>query len=143
MQILSQIENNPPNSPEQLMQYMAQVLTLMYDGTITEDLLLTEVIRIQRLLFATEMLESNTFDEQHAQFMQDLNRNRDRQEFQTKIEVVHLEETAPGFFTAHVAQRVQHIGIIHWAYYIIYENGWRVESFFMADDQFTPFRIIF
>ena len=138
---LTYVENTVAQTPQQLMEQMLEILTLMYANVVTEDMFFTEILRVQRTLFGREMTYLNTFDTQHMQFMHTLAQSRERDQYQLSIEIVHMEEMYEDFWVAHVSQLVNNLGTVNWAYYIVYENGWKVEAFFMADDLFRPFRI--
>ena len=127
------------SSPHDLMHHMSNVLTALYSDKLEMDALFTEVIRIHRLLFTQNALALNPFDTQHQNFMAQLVHHRSAGVFQTDIQVVDIIPSDPGYAWAHLSQTFQNLGTVKWVYYLVYEDGWKVETRFPANENFEPF----
>ena len=127
------------STPGALMADFMDVLSLMYGHYLTEEIMFTEVIRVQRTLFGQELLDMNSFDSQVQQFVATTRHHRDHGVFQTDIELIDIQ-FEPEYTIAHVSQHFSNLGTLNWVYFINYEDGFKITSFFQADEHFTPIR---
>ncbi|MCL1995663.1 MAG: hypothetical protein FWG63_05600 [Defluviitaleaceae bacterium] len=129
----------PIHSPYDLMYHVTDVLTALYSEELGNDALFTEIVRLHRLLFSQNALELNPFDVQHQNFTAQLTHHRAAGVFQTNIEIVGVFSGVPGYAYAHLSQTFENLGVVNWVYFLVYEDGWKIETLFPANDDFVPF----
>lgn len=137
---IANLENNYPQTPDELMEVLFDIQTLVYGNYLTDPLLLPGVVQTFRLLLAREFLELNPFDSQHRLFLQQLYQRQNEGITQTRIQLVNI---IPGedYTVAHVAQSFTGVGLTHWRYYLVLENGyWKIQSWFLANEEFERVR---
>lgn len=132
------IANTNHNSPQGLMYDFMDVLTLLFSSYIAEELMFTEIIRVQRTMFSSELLDINPFDTQLQHFLMDWRVNNYHDVFQTEIQLVDIQHDI-GYSVAHITQHFHNLGTMNWVYFITYEDGFKISSFFQADEYFVPF----
>ena len=132
------ISNTSHNTPQELMYDFIDVLTLLYGNHLTDELMFTEVLRVQRSMFSEELLEMNPFDTQVQNFTTEIRTQRSHGVYQSYIELVDIQfET--DYSVAHVTQHFYNFGAINWVYFLTYEDGFKISSFFQANENFVPF----
>lgn len=125
------------STPEMLMDDFMNVLSLLYGPYLDDELMFTEVIRVQRTLFGQELLALNSMDSQTQQFIATARTNWSQGVYQSAIELIAIQfET--DYTVAYVRQYFENLGTVNWVYFINYDQGFKVSSFFQADDDFVP-----
>ncbi|MCL1935772.1 MAG: hypothetical protein FWF57_05295 [Defluviitaleaceae bacterium] len=139
--VLSQIETEYPQNPYDLMNSFLNVMTFLYSGTVEDEALFSEIIRIQRIFLTDELLERNPFHIQHNNFITNFRLNAENDIFQTDINLLDIE-IHENYAIAYVYQDFSNLGRLNWLYFLIYEdtqNIWKIEGYFQSDENFVPF----
>lgn len=132
------IESNLPKSPNELMYNVVDILTLLYSNYSISPRYIEEIIRVQRLLFSNDLLIANTLNEQYINFMSYRQYNLANGMVQSDIQIVNMEQVYPWYWVSYVSQYIENLGTLNWVYFLVYDYGWKVEAFCLADSNFIP-----
>jgi len=132
---------NFPRTPTEVMEMQADILMLLYGDFIVDETLFADVLRQQRLLFSDELLELNSFEMQHRNFMGYLDTLRDDEIRAISTDVLPME-TGPleNFAVMRVTQSFSNLGTVYWIYHLERENShsnWKINAWTTADENFS------
>jgi len=137
--------NDYPRTPQEVMRYYLDISRLMYSGMIIDEGLYPKLVAQMRHLLGPELLSLNSFEDQLDALLSSVAIFEEQGIFQTGWDQLPpiFDSTDPTICHIRVTQSFNTGETFHLVFNferVIPQNEWRIVNFYLTDEAFNPLR---